>query len=495
MRDAYKALSDKGFAEPDVDDVALPGDSYVDFAFKDKVPAGLFLGNVAVVVYLAVVWGAPNIGTFDFTQHKSGDEKRSQGMSLLVVAGLMGAVGAVLSALWLQALHLYAVRIISVTLQATVAALLVGAVAGFMEAGLAGQAIGLGNLFLAVALGLYYISVRHRIPFAAANLAVASKIMQRFPQIALTAYAAIAAQVVWTSLWTVALVGVWVIAYKDGGAMESLPSSTTTHFCVFLMLLSLFWGLQVLRNVVHCTAAGTVGEWWFSPHPEGAARRALRRCVTTSFGSICFGSLIVAALAALRFVLLTAKRRKSRGSVNACLDCLVGALESNLKIFNKYAYVQVALYGKSLYDAGLDTMLLFREKGWTAVVNESLVSSVLSTGCVVVGLATGLVGVGLVHATTACSDAEAHAHEGQCDTFSVLLTTFAICNAVGYAMCAVVSSILDSIVATVFVCFAEDPVALHITNSDEYMGIVDAWRQFHPELLTHSTFSASVSYA
>ncbi|OQR81102.1 hypothetical protein ACHHYP_16762 [Achlya hypogyna] len=486
--DAYKALTDT-----EVDDVALPGDNHLDIAMKDKIPAGVFLANVGIVIYFAVVWGAPNIASFDFTNHATEGEKHSPGLSLLKVTTLMGLSGALLSALWLQALQLYAARIISVTLQATVAALLIGSVAGFMEAGLAGKAIGLGNLFLGVALGLYYFSVRHRIPFAAANLAVASKIMQRFPQIIMTAYAAIVAQVAWTSLWTVALVGVWVKTYD--GAAGSFHSSSTTHVCVFFMLLSLFWGLQVLRNVVHCTAAGTVGEWWFSPHPEGAVPRALWRCVTTSFGSICLGSLVVAALAALRFVLLSAKRRKARSSINACLDWLVGALETNLKIFNKYAYVQVALYGKSFYDAGLDTMLLFREKGWTAVVNESLVSSVLSTGCVVVGMATGLVGVGWLYVTTAYSTSEHPAQEGHWDSFSVMMTTFMLCNAIGYAMCAVVSSILDSIVATVFVCFAEDPVALHITNSDEYIGIVDAWRQYHPELLTHSTFSASVSYA
>lgn len=41
------------------------------------------------------------------------------------------------------------------------------------------------------------------------------------------------------------------------------------------------------------------------------------------------------------------------------------------------------------------------------------------------------------------------------ETFNVVMLTFAACASIGYAMCAIVSSILDSIVATVFVCFAE----------------------------------------
>lgn len=41
------------------------------------------------------------------------------------------------------------------------------------------------------------------------------------------------------------------------------------------------------------------------------------------------------------------------------------------------------------------------------------------------------------------------------ETFNVVLLTFVACASIGYSMCAIVSSILDSIVATIFVCFAE----------------------------------------
>ncbi|RHY30086.1 hypothetical protein DYB32_004635 [Aphanomyces invadans] len=350
--DAYKAMGN----EAEADEPFLPGSNHMSFESKDQVPAALFLANVAAVTYLAVAWGVPNLSKFDFTPHKSGhDDGRSQGMSFFLVSLSMGAVSAVLSAAWLQVLQLYASRIISMTVQASAGALLVASIAGFTEAGLAGRAIGFANLFLAAMVTMYYFSVRHRIPFAATNLTVAAKILQRFPQVC---------------------------------------------------------------------------EWWFSPDTHNAVLRSGRRAVTSSFGSICLGSLIVAALSALRLVLLTTKRRKSRTTVNACLECIVGALETHLKAFNKYAYCQVALYGKDFRTAGNDTLQLFREK----------------------------------------YDVASDRH-----TFSVMITAFVACGAMGYAMCAVVSSILDSIVATIFVCFAEDPVALHISNSEEYLLIVDAW--------------------
>ncbi|ETV75194.1 hypothetical protein, variant 1 [Aphanomyces astaci] len=467
--DAYKAMDHASTVE----EPFLPGSNHVSFESKDRVPAALFLANVVSVTYMAVAWGAPNLSKFDFTPHKGPvhdiDPARSQGMSFFLVSLAMGIVGAVLSAVWLQALQLYASRIISVTLQASAGALAVASIAGFAEAGIAGRAIGFANLFLAAMVAMYYFNVRHRIPFAAANLTVAAKVLQRFPQVVLVAYAAIAAQVAWMLLWTVAVVGVWATS-------DLLSSSSSTlNMYLFLMLLSLCWGLHVLRNIVHCTTAGTIGEWWFSIDTHHAVRRSARRAVTSAFGSICLGSLLVAALWALRLLLLTTKRRKG-GGANACLECIAGALDTHLRAFNKFAYCQVALYGKDFRTAGADTLQLFREKGYTGIVQESLVSMVLCMGSLVVGATTGVVGVGYLYATMACSDAEGAALSPQeCETFNVVIMAFVACSSMGYAMCSVMCSTLDSIVATIFVCFAEDPVALHIANSEEYVQLVDAW--------------------
>lgn len=154
---------------------------------------------------------------------------------------------------------------------------------------------------------------------------------------------------------------------------------------LFILLCSLFWVIQVVRNVVHCVAAGAVGEWWVGGNDVNTVSRAQQRAVTSSLGSICFGSLVVAALNALQFVLLSTPRRKSRGSVNACLECMIKIVKRNMEYFNKFAFCQVAIYGKDFRTAGVDTMRLFRDRGWTSLVNDSLISNVLTIGCVAVG--------------------------------------------------------------------------------------------------------------
>lgn len=51
------------------------------------------------------------------------------------------------------------------------------------------------------------------------------------------------------------------------------------------------------------------------------------------------------------------------------------------------------MYGYSYLQAGKNVMTLFRQKGWTVIVNDDLISNVLSLFNLVVGALVGLLGV------------------------------------------------------------------------------------------------------
>merc|ERR1719247_3499295 len=95
---------------------------------------------------------------------------------------------------------------------------------------------------------------------------------------------------------------------------SAVHHSTGMQYLIFTAaLVSFYWGQQVIKNTVHCTTAGTVGTWWLS----GAALarpvpQSLKRTMTISFGSVCFGSLVVAALQALHALLQALRRQSSR---------------------------------------------------------------------------------------------------------------------------------------------------------------------------------------
>ena len=147
----------------------------------------------------------------------------------------------------------------------------------------------------------YVYAVRRRIPFASANLATACAAVTDHPQVVYTAFGALVVQVLWVVFWSMAFFGVEANSTDDG------------YICEFFMLISFFWGLLVIKNIVHCTTAGTVGSWWFVANPQKPVMGAVKRAMTTSLGSICLGSLVVAVLKAMR-VMIDSARRGSRRS-------------------------------------------------------------------------------------------------------------------------------------------------------------------------------------
>ncbi|KAG3014723.1 hypothetical protein PC128_g3028 [Phytophthora cactorum] len=410
---------------------------------KDYFFAVAFAANCAAVAFIALFFGLPNVSSIYFTVHHEDDS--SHGLKIFLIFLVTSCIGGGVSALWLQVLQNHAERVISWTLKASIVAFIVASLAAFYDS-------------------------------------AASRILRVFPGVITSAYMALLAQAVWVMIWGAAVVGVLA------KAVDHLhDSSSYGNTCFFFMLLSFFWFVQVAKNVVHCITAGAVGEWWFGAHDVNTIQRAQTRALTTSLGSICVGSLVVAALNALHTLLLSTPRRKAKGSANAFLEFLVKLVMRNMQYFNKYAFCQVALYGKDFRLAGTDTMHLFRDRGWTALLNDSLISSVLAVGCLVVGTVSGVIGSAWLYLTLRCTPDELAEHPGECQTFNVVLLTFVACSSIGYAMCTIMSSILDSIVATIFVCFAEDPAALQRSHPDEHSRLVETWGRLQPDLLSFPT--------
>lgn len=103
------------------------------------------------------------------------------------------------------------------------------------------------------------------------------------------AFTVVIADTIWLIMWSLAAFGVMQSSRKEGQEVKIGPAA-------YLLLLSLFWGCGVIVNIVHTTIAGTVAAWWFNANSKGATGAALKRSCTTSLGSICFGTLLVAIL-------------------------------------------------------------------------------------------------------------------------------------------------------------------------------------------------------
>jgi len=308
-------------------------------------------------------------------------------------------------------------------------------------------------------------------------------------------------------------------------------------FMALALLLSFFWTSQVLKNVFHTTIAGVVGTWWFDPDDARSAsalaaarsdtvmeqggilddgedndlaavrsetglghdhdRSQTRYCCSFcgcspaifdswtrstvySFGSICFGSLLVGILRVLQTIIKCGRQRRQEqrdsgevsrsgsGDLFCCLlECLVDHLERLMEYFNQWSFVYVGLYGYSYIDAGKQVAALFNARGWSVIINDYLVSRSLAMMTLLIGLCTGVMGVVIGFLFFGPLGAVPY---------------FFIGAVLGMTSCNIQFGVVVSAINTIVVAFAEAPESLRMNHSPVlYDELVRAWREAYPQ--------------
>ncbi len=257
-------------------------------------------------------------------------------------------------------------------------------------------------------------------------------------------------------------------------------------FTLFLFLLSLYWGIQVFRNVVCNTVAGTMACWWFTPARTAIVAGALFRAFTTSFGTICFGSLVVSIVQTLRVTLEGARdrahrSRSDRGS-SIALECslwlfsfLLRMLEATLSFVNKYALVYSAAYGTNFATSGARVWELFKKRGWTQIISDNLIGNTLGLGVFATACMTSV----FAYLTSFLFDQDLRDGGVEKPRFGLVAGGFVL----GLTIGLLVMTMIESAVASVFVFFAEDPKELQRTHPGVHDELCIAWMAMHPTSL------------
>merc|ERR1712159_807291 len=102
--------------------------------------------------------------------------------------------------------------------------------------------------------------------------------------------------------------------------------------------------------------SGSFASWYYRfPYNQetNPTKDAFRRAITTSFGSVCMGSLVVAVVRTLRtMVSMAHKGVQNRNTMLAAVfSRILMCLERLTQYFNVYAFVHVAVYGRSYVEA------------------------------------------------------------------------------------------------------------------------------------------------
>ena len=401
-------------------------------------------------------------------QHRMLEDNGGDPNGVFLLVGLSVVVAFLLSIVSLTLMINFAEGLIKMSLFFNMFLGIVTATAGFMVGSMESGIMGL-VLFLIAAC--YAWAVWSRIPFAATNLVTASTAIQANMGVTFFAYSAIVVNGLWLVLWSAST---YSTIFVIGGCNANGECQNDINpFYVFLFVLSLYWTMQVIKNVVHVTVAGTVGTWWWSPsEASGCCSKAVReshnRALTYSFGSICLGSLLVAIIQAIKSFVESA--REQDDSLLRCLaDCLLGCLETLMEMFNEWAFVYVGLYGYSFTDAARNVITLFKTRGWTTIITDYMVDRVL----MMISVGNGLVAGG-------CAALISY-------MFNLNLegVAFTVGFVVGLVLTSVVLGVVGSAVNTVIVCYAEDPAAFETNHFDLSVRMRESWREAFPNDFTY----------
>ena len=130
-----------------------------------------------------------------------------------------------------------------------------------------------------------------------------------------------------------------------------------------------------------------VASWWLVNDIERPTLGAFKRACTTSLGSICAGSLIVAVIQTVVYLL-----RQMRGTMAYFAACILNMINDVVRWFNRYAFVECAMYGYTFIDSARAVRSLMQAKFWELLINDSLLNAVYFMGNMMAGALAGLVG-------------------------------------------------------------------------------------------------------
>lgn len=316
-----------------------------------------------------------------------------------------------------------------------------------------------------------YWRARSRIPLSATILRIVIDVMKQYPSTLITAFFGLVISSGFGVLFSIVIVGTYV-KFKpnaDNTACEVGGGSCSQGKLVGVLIFVFFAGYyisEVIKNVIHVVISGIYGTWYYlSNSDQGAPRHpalsSLKRALTYCFGSICFGSLIVAFIQLVRQLINIVRSQFVDSFAGQCaliiVDFIVRFIDWLVQYFNRYAYSYVALYGKPYIRSAKDTFDLFRFKGMDALVNDMFINVALNFYSLFVAYLSSLLAYLYLKFTKPGYNSDGNYYA------PIVAFTFLI----SMQITSVTLSVIGSGVATFFVCLSKDPEILQMLQRDE----------------------------
>eukprot|EP00555_Chaetoceros_dichaeta_P006320 CAMPEP_0198257228 /NCGR_PEP_ID=MMETSP1447-20131203/6954_1 /TAXON_ID=420782 /ORGANISM="Chaetoceros dichaeta, Strain CCMP1751" /LENGTH=933 /DNA_ID=CAMNT_0043944073 /DNA_START=126 /DNA_END=2927 /DNA_ORIENTATION=+ len=425
---------------------------------------------------------------------------------VIMLASCSGLISIVISTLALIFMTLVAEKLVEIALYVAISLALAWGTIGTVVLAPHFKFVPITGLALLGLITAYAFVVWDRIPFASANLKTALTAIRSRPGVVAVAFALQVLALVWAVLMMFTVVGIY----------NSFHTHVTVDLkwrvaCYVGLGISFYWHVQLLLYMVHVTVAGIVKNWWFNEtsselppttsappsysnerhlnpcqnEGEAVVTKSFQRAVFHSFGSVCFGSLLVSFVRLLRripkYIHPCSNRQDTlQDRFMSCMDALGSK-------FNRFAFIYVGMYGYGFVEAGEKASTLLKKRGWKKIVTDNLISDVLLLVSLVIG---GVSGCLTVWIESVGSSALSSINHPTCTSFLIGYT-------IGLVLSSILFGIISSSVNAVIILFAGNPVEFEENHPELSHEMRAAWKEVFPGKVDSvvTTRSTSVSSA
>ncbi|KYQ91635.1 solute carrier family 44 protein member 2 [Tieghemostelium lacteum] len=223
------------------------------------------------------------------------------------------------------------------------------------------------------------------------------------------------------------------------------------RYCQIYHFFGLLWTLAFILAVNQTTIAGAISSWYWvrdkKDTPYFPVWSSFGRVLRYHLGSLAFGSLILAIIQFIRWVLRYLEKKFKGKEENfavfivKCLNCIFGCFERFIKFLDKNAYIMISIYGYSFCEGA--------QRGFTLIL-----SNILRVGAVNM-IGTFLMFLGRILITAATVGISFYLLE-RVDDLTFYVIPVILIGFIAFFIASGIMSVYDMSIDTILLCFCED---------------------------------------
>jgi len=278
--------------------------------------------------------------------------------------------------------------------------------------------------------------------------------IQYNPSVFLVAAIIIGVFILFVAYWMASFIYLYSIPSGSKIVIPHTPPqfNQSVRNLMYYQIFAFLWVTSFLSAVFQVSVAGGIATWYFSRDVNGFGRdvgsptmRSFSRALTKSFGSLALGSLIIATVRFINFLLrVTKKKNQTKNPIITfivnCVICIFGCIQRIIQFINRYAYIYIAMHGDGFCTSAKNCFDLVSRNFFSAAIVDMLGEFVLF--------------VGRLLGTAACTLFTIAVVQGFGRTISTVTIVMVV--VISFVIFTIYAHIIGVGVDTVMVCYLED---------------------------------------